>query len=152
MAAGRAFDADNVDHYLNNIPFADHGALLDPPTADVSARCVGMLAQLGEAPDQAPSMRGDSPICEREQVADGSWFGRWGMNYIYGTWSALCALNAAGSTPHDAERAQGRRLADLDPERGRRLGRGWHELQARLSRLRTGAAAPPRRPPGRCWG
>ena len=51
-----AFDADNVDHYLNNIPFADHGALLDPPTADVSARCVSMLAQLGETPD-SPRMR-----------------------------------------------------------------------------------------------
>src|SRR5229473_1979010 len=46
-----AFDADNVDHYLNNIPFADHGALLDPPTADVSARCISLLAQLGETPN-----------------------------------------------------------------------------------------------------
>ena len=45
-----AFDADNTHFYLNNIPFADHGALLDPPTADVSARCVSMLAQLGETP------------------------------------------------------------------------------------------------------
>jgi len=90
-----AFDADNVDHYLNNIPFADHGALLDPPTADVSARCVGMLAQLGEAPTN-PVMRAGLAYLEREQLADGSWFGRWGVNYIYGTWSVLCALNAAG--------------------------------------------------------
>ena len=90
-----AFDADNVDHYLNNIPFADHGALLDPPTADVSARCVGMLAQLGEAP-ASPVMRAGLAYLEREQLADGSWFGRWGVNYIYGTWSVLCALNAAG--------------------------------------------------------
>ena len=90
-----AFDADNVDHYLNNIPFADHGALLDPPTADVSARCVGMLAQLGEAP-ASPVMRAGLEYLEREQLADGSWFGRWGVNYIYGTWSVLCALNAAG--------------------------------------------------------
>jgi squalene-hopene/tetraprenyl-beta-curcumene cyclase len=90
-----AFDADNVDHYLNNIPFADHGALLDPPTADVSARCIGMLAQLGEAPS-GPVMRAGLDYLEREQLADGSWFGRWGVNYIYGTWSVLCALNAAG--------------------------------------------------------
>jgi squalene-hopene/tetraprenyl-beta-curcumene cyclase len=90
-----AFDADNVDHYLNNIPFADHGALLDPPTADVSARCVGMLAQLGETP-ASPAMRAGLDYLEREQLADGSWFGRWGVNYIYGTWSVLCALNAAG--------------------------------------------------------
>ncbi|HWL82424.1 MAG TPA: squalene--hopene cyclase [Roseomonas sp.] len=90
-----AFDADNTHHYLNNIPFADHGALLDPPTADVSARCVSMLAQLGE-PQDSPRMRAALAYLEREQEADGSWFGRWGVNYIYGTWSALCALNAAG--------------------------------------------------------
>ncbi len=90
-----AFDADNVDHYLNNIPFADHGALLDPPTADVSARCISMLAQLGQTPE-SPMMKAGLAYLEREQEADGSWFGRWGVNYIYGTWSALCALNAAG--------------------------------------------------------
>ena len=90
-----AFDADNVDHYLNNIPFADHGALLDPPTADVSARCISMLAQLGETQD-SDAMRAGLEWLEREQMPDGSWFGRWGVNYIYGTWSVLCALNAAG--------------------------------------------------------
>jgi squalene-hopene/tetraprenyl-beta-curcumene cyclase len=90
-----AFDADNVDDYLNNIPFADHGALLDPPTADVSARCISMLGQLGE-PKGSARMRDALGYLEREQLADGSWFGRWGVNYIYGTWSALCALNAAG--------------------------------------------------------
>jgi squalene-hopene/tetraprenyl-beta-curcumene cyclase len=90
-----AFDADNVDHYLNNIPFADHGALLDPPTADVSARCISMMAQLGETADN-PAMRAGLNYLRREQAVDGSWFGRWGVNYVYGTWSALCALNAAG--------------------------------------------------------
>jgi squalene-hopene/tetraprenyl-beta-curcumene cyclase len=90
-----AFDADNTYHYLNNIPFADHGALLDPPTVDVAARCVSMLAQLGEASD-TPRMKAALDYLEREQLADGSWFGRWGVNYVYGTWSALCALNAAG--------------------------------------------------------
>jgi squalene-hopene/tetraprenyl-beta-curcumene cyclase len=90
-----AFDADNVDHYLNNIPFADHGALLDPPTADVSARCISMLGQLGEAASR-PVMRAAIDYLLSEQEADGSWFGRWGVNYIYGTWSALCALNAVG--------------------------------------------------------
>ncbi|MDQ2859830.1 MAG: squalene--hopene cyclase [Pseudomonadota bacterium] len=93
-----AFDADNTWHYLNNIPFADHGALLDPPTADVAARCVSMLAQLGEA-EGAPSMAAALAYLEREQTDDGNWFGRWGVNYIYGTWSALCALNAAGVGP-----------------------------------------------------
>jgi squalene-hopene/tetraprenyl-beta-curcumene cyclase len=90
-----AFDADNVFYYLNNIPFADHGALLDPPTVDVAARCVSMLAQLGE-PVASPRMKAALAYLEREQLAEGSWFGRWGVNYIYGTWSALCALNAVG--------------------------------------------------------
>jgi squalene-hopene/tetraprenyl-beta-curcumene cyclase len=90
-----AFDADNTFHYLNNIPFADHGALLDPPTADVAARCVGMLAQLGEDA-RTPRMKAGLAFLTREQTPDGSWFGRWGVNYIYGTWSVLCALNAAG--------------------------------------------------------
>jgi squalene-hopene/tetraprenyl-beta-curcumene cyclase len=89
-----AFDADNVYDYLNNIPFADHGALLDPPTADVSARCIGMLAQLGE-PLASPRMKSALDYMERVQEKDGSWFGRWGVNYIYGTWSALAGLNAA---------------------------------------------------------
>ncbi|MDQ2878036.1 MAG: squalene--hopene cyclase, partial [Pseudomonadota bacterium] len=89
-----AFDADNAYHYLNNLPFADHGALLDPPTADVTARCVSMLAQLGET--DSDRMKAALAWLEREQEQDGSWFGRWGVNYVYGTWSVLCALNAAG--------------------------------------------------------
>ncbi len=90
-----AFDAENVHYALNNIPFADHGALLDPPTADVTARCLGMLAQLGYAKEH-PAVRRALAFLRREQEADGSWFGRWGTNYIYGTWSVLAALNAAG--------------------------------------------------------
>jgi squalene-hopene/tetraprenyl-beta-curcumene cyclase len=91
-----AFDADNEFYYLNNIPFADHGALLDPPTEDVTARCVSMLAQFGE---RSPAMQRALDYLSRTQLADGSWYGRWGMNYIYGTWSVLCCLNAAGFDP-----------------------------------------------------
>ncbi len=91
-----AFDADNTCHYLNNIPFSDHGALLDPPTADVTARCLSMLAQLGEKPATSPAMGLALDYLLRTQEQDGSWYGRWGMNYVYGTWSVLCALNAAG--------------------------------------------------------
>jgi len=90
-----AFDADNTHFHLNHIPFADHGALLDPPTADVTARCVSFLAQLGRPEDEEVIARGVAWL-RRDQEADGSWFGRWGTNYIYGTWSVLCALNAAG--------------------------------------------------------
>ena len=95
-----AFDADNTYHYLNHIPFADHGALLDPPTADVSARCVSMLAQLGETIESNDSLKRGVDYLLKEQEKDGSWFGRWGANYIYGAWSTLCALNAVG-LPHD---------------------------------------------------
>jgi squalene-hopene/tetraprenyl-beta-curcumene cyclase len=93
-----AFDADNTFLYLNHIPFADHGALLDPPTADVSGRCLAMLAQLGEG-EGKPALDAVEYLL-REQEADGSWYGRWGVNYVYGTWSALTALNAAGLSPH----------------------------------------------------
>ncbi|CAM5431486.1 Squalene--hopene cyclase OS=Afipia felis OX=1035 GN=shc PE=3 SV=1 [Afipia felis] len=95
-----AFDADNLEYYLNNIPFADHGALLDPPTDDVTARCLSMLAQLGDTLQTSEPMRRAVEYLRKTQLADGSWFGRWGINYIYGTWSVLCALNAAG-IPHD---------------------------------------------------
>ena len=91
-----AFDADNVSEYLNHIPFADHGALLDPPTADVTARCIGMFAQLGDPADRDIVARAVA-FLERAQEHDGSWYGRWGMNYVYGTWSALCAFNAIGA-------------------------------------------------------
>jgi squalene-hopene/tetraprenyl-beta-curcumene cyclase len=97
-----SFDADNTYNYLNHIPFADHGALLDPPTADVSARCVGFLAQRG-APADHPALVAGLDYLRREQEADGSWFGRWGTNYLYGTWSVLAGLNAAGVDPGAAE-------------------------------------------------
>ena len=95
-----AFEPENTHHYLNHIPFADHGALLDPPTADVTARCVSFLAQLGMPVDD-PVMARAIEYLRREQEEDGSWFGRWGTNYIYGTWSVLCALNAIGLDDRD---------------------------------------------------
>ncbi len=104
MGAGRfdggwgAFEPENIHLHLNHIPFADHGALLDPPTSDVTARCVSFLAQIGMTADD-PVMARTLAFLRREQEADGSWFGRWGTNYIYGTWSVLCALNAVG-LPH----------------------------------------------------
>lgn len=98
-----AFDADNTYHYLNNIPFADHGALLDPPTADVTARCISMLGQLGDKVETSEPLRRAVAYLLSEQLPDGSWYGRWGINYIYGAWSSLCALNAIGlSSEHEA--------------------------------------------------
>ena len=95
-----AFEPENTHSYLNHIPFADHGALLDPPTADVTGRCVGFLAQIGMDCSH-PVMARAIAYLRREQERDGSWFGRWGTNYIYGTWSVINALNAAGIPPED---------------------------------------------------
>jgi squalene-hopene/tetraprenyl-beta-curcumene cyclase len=96
-----AFDVNNLEYYLNNIPFSDHGALLDPPTEDVTARCLSMLAQLGETAQTSRAVADGVAYLRRTQLAEGSWYGRWGLNYIYGTWSALCALNAAGVDHQD---------------------------------------------------
>jgi squalene-hopene/tetraprenyl-beta-curcumene cyclase len=96
-----AFEPENTHLHLNHIPFADHGALLDPPTSDVTARCVSFLAQIGMTADD-PVMARALAFLRREQEADGSWFGRWGTNYIYGTWSVLCALNAVGLNNDDS--------------------------------------------------
>jgi len=98
-----AFDADNTHEFLNNIPFADHGALLDPPSPDLTARCLSMLAQLGATPQSSQAVARGIDYLRRTQLRDGSWYGRWGINYVYGTWSALCALNAAGLPPDAPE-------------------------------------------------
>jgi squalene-hopene/tetraprenyl-beta-curcumene cyclase len=95
-----SFDVDNTHYYLNEIPFADHGALLDPPTSDVTARVVTVLARVGRPEDQA-ALRRAIAFLRKEQEADGSWFGRWGTNYIYGTWSVLTAFAQAGIGPDD---------------------------------------------------
>ncbi len=118
-----AFDADNTCHYLNHIPFADHGALLDPPTADVSARCVSMLAQLGDKIETSAALKRGVDYLIKDQMEDGSWFGRWGANYIYGAWSSLCALNAAGLPhEHDSYRRAVNWLVSIQNEDG-----GWGE-------------------------
>ena len=130
-----AFDPDNTHYHLNHIPFADHGALLDPPTVDVTGRCIGMLAQVGLNREDPPIARGLKYL-RREQEADGSWFGRWGTNYIYGIWSALCAFNAAGegrNAPHI------RRAVDWIVAEQRDDG-GWGEDGVTYWRSRRGEA------------
>jgi len=91
-----AFDADNTHYYLNEIPFADHGALLDPPTSDVSARCATLLSHIGQVDKKLAACL---DYLRKEQEEDGSWSGRWGTNYIYGTWSVLVALEKAADRP-----------------------------------------------------
>jgi len=94
-----AFDINNHHEYLNNIPFADHGALIDPSTADLTARCIEMLTMLGYERDFKPIARGLEFI-KHDQKECGGWFGRWGVNYIYGTFSVLLALGLLGEDPH----------------------------------------------------
>jgi squalene-hopene/tetraprenyl-beta-curcumene cyclase len=95
-----SFDVDGTCYYLNEIPFADHGALLDPPTEDVTARVVTVLARVARDED-APALARAIAYLRATQQADGSWFGRWGTNYIYGTWSVLVAFGAAGIGAED---------------------------------------------------
>jgi squalene-hopene/tetraprenyl-beta-curcumene cyclase len=97
-----AFDADNTYRLLNEIPFADHGALLDPPTSDVSARCGLALARAARPRDRAALAR-CIEFLRREQEEPGAWYGRWGTNYVYGTWSVLIALVQIGR-PEDQSR------------------------------------------------
>jgi len=92
-----AFDVDNTHYYLNEIPFADHGALLDPPTSDVTGRCLAMFALVDKHAYRV-QMQGALGFLKREQEPDGCWFGRWGTNFIYGTWSVLSALEIAGES------------------------------------------------------
>ena len=94
-----SFDADNNRLYLNNIPFADHGALLDPSTEDLTGRGLELLGTLGLPPGLRAGRSGRIDVIRRAQRHDGPWYGRWGVNYIYGTWSVLRGLAAIGEDP-----------------------------------------------------
>ena len=117
-----AFDADNTNYYLNEIPFADHGALLDPPTSDVTARVVTALALVAREQDASALARALAWL-RSQQEPDGSWFGRWGTNYVYGTWSVLTAFAQAGIRTDDA--AVRRAVAWLESRQN--LDGGWGE-------------------------
>jgi squalene-hopene/tetraprenyl-beta-curcumene cyclase len=95
-----AFDADNCQWLIRDLPFCDFGEVIDPPSADVTAHSVEMLAALGRA-GETPARRGVSWLLENQE-ADGSWFGRWGVNHVYGTGAVVPALIAAG-VPAEAD-------------------------------------------------
>ncbi|MER8093731.1 squalene--hopene cyclase [Streptomyces goshikiensis] len=92
-----AFDADNTSPFPNRLPFCDFGEVIDPPSADVTAHVVEMLAAEGRAAD--PRTRRGIAWLLAEQEPEGPWFGRWGTNYVYGTGSVVPALTAAGLSP-----------------------------------------------------
>jgi squalene-hopene/tetraprenyl-beta-curcumene cyclase len=89
-----AFDVDNTSPFPNRLPFCDFGEVIDPPSADVTAHVVEMLAAEGRAAD--PRTRRGIAWLLAEQEPNGAWFGRWGVNYVYGTGSVVPALVTAG--------------------------------------------------------
>lgn len=103
-----AFDKDNVSNWVNKIPFSDHGACLDPPTPDITGRMVELLCGFGRSHDD-PVLRKAVSFLQRSQESNGSWRGRWGVNYIYGTWCVLQGLRALGE---DSDLAWIRKAAD----------------------------------------
>ncbi|MFF8382704.1 squalene--hopene cyclase [Streptomyces kanasensis] len=116
-----AFDADNTSPFPNRLPFCDFGEVIDPPSADVTAHVVEMLAHEGLAHD--PRTRRGIAWLLAEQEPRGSWFGRWGVNHVYGTGSVVPALTAAGLPPaHPAIRRAVAWLESVQNEDG-----GWGE-------------------------
>jgi squalene-hopene/tetraprenyl-beta-curcumene cyclase len=96
-----AFDVDNNWEFLSHVPFADHNAMLDPTCADITGRVLEAMAEHGLDRRHAAVKRGMEYLA-RTQQADGSWYGRWGVAYIYGTCFALRGLAAAGEDPREA--------------------------------------------------
>ena len=90
-----AFDTDNTGEFLNRIPFADMEAMIDPPTEDLTGRLLQLMGEVGYGPDFGRARRA-LEFLRRTQRADGSWWGRWGVNFVYGTWCALTGLAAIG--------------------------------------------------------
>jgi squalene-hopene/tetraprenyl-beta-curcumene cyclase len=94
-----SFDRGNDKEWLTHIPFADHNAMIDPSTADITGRVLECLAHFptyGGGPGASPVVARAVEFLKRDQETDGSWYGRWGVNHIYGTWQALRGLAAVG--------------------------------------------------------
>jgi len=104
-----AFDADNTREVFTKVPFADHNAMIDPSTSDITARVLEGLASVGaaeytESGRHAATLSFMERALEfiwRDQQPDDCWFGRWGVNYIYGTWQVLQGLTKLGISPFD---------------------------------------------------
>ncbi|MBM4022898.1 MAG: squalene--hopene cyclase, partial [Planctomycetes bacterium] len=117
-----AFDRDNDLELLCRVPFADHNAMIDPSTPDITGRVLEALGKTGWCIGQRAVDRGVAYL-RAAQTPDGAWFGRWGVNYVYGTWQALEGLAAVGCGPHDAAVA---RAADWLEDHQHTDG-GWGE-------------------------
>jgi squalene-hopene/tetraprenyl-beta-curcumene cyclase len=116
-----AFDKDNTRQIVYSLPFADFGALLDPPSEDVTAHVLEMLGRLGHGTDDPMVARGIAYLRETQR-GDGSWFGRWGVNHVYGTWCVMTGLaqisGAANSVRDMMERGAAWLLSRQNPDGG----------------------------------
>ena len=101
-----AFDKDNDSEFLCRVPFADHNAMIDPSTPDLTGRVLESLALWGDSPRDVPVQRALQYL-RQTQEADGSWYGRWGVNYIYGTWQALVGFAAMQVPQNDPAMQKG---------------------------------------------
>ncbi|HVJ86681.1 MAG TPA: prenyltransferase/squalene oxidase repeat-containing protein [Caulifigura sp.] len=95
-----AFDADNTRELLTRVPFADHNAMIDPPTADITARTLEMFGRCGGSIALEPLAEALEFVWQTQE-SDGAWYGRWGVNYLYGTWQVLVGLEAIGISSRD---------------------------------------------------
>jgi squalene-hopene/tetraprenyl-beta-curcumene cyclase len=120
-----AFDTENTAEFLNRIPFADMEAMIDPPTEDLTGRLLALMGATGYGPEFGRAARAIE-FLRRTQRADGSWWGRWGVNFIYGTWCALDGLAAIGE---DLRAPYVRRAVDWLKARQNADG-GWGETVA----------------------
>ena len=132
-----AFDKDCTKSILEKVPFADHNAMLDPECADITARILELLGY-ENFDNNIRRSRKALQFVRAQQEADGSWYGRWGVNYIYGTWQVLRGMRALESEHEPAVAAARARLAGKRAARGRRLGRTLQYLR-RSGFQRTGA-------------
>ena len=127
-----AFDRDNNKDFLNHIPFADHNAMLDPSTADVTARVLECLGRYGWTANH-PAIKRALQFLLKDQCEDGSWFGRWGVNYVYGTSGVLRSLETVSLTAKEyCQRAVNwlRSVQKPDGSFGESL-RSYHEPQTK---------------------
>jgi squalene-hopene/tetraprenyl-beta-curcumene cyclase len=127
-----AFDRDNDRKFLCNIPFADHNAMIDPSTADVTARVVECLGRFGW-PAEHPAIQRAVRFLLRDQDRDGAWFGRWGVNFVYGTSGVLRAMETVSMSTRDfCQRAVGwlRKVQKPDGSFGESL-RSYDELNTK---------------------
>ena len=122
-----AFDADNTSTWLYKLPFCDFGAVIDPPSEDVSAHALEVLAQDSE---YAPVVRRGLHYLLGSQQRDGSWWGRWGVNHLYGTAATAAGAGGVRHRPRSSRSGAGRGLARLRAASRRRLRRG-HPLVSR---------------------